>query len=131
MDMQQDSSWTYGPNGLPVENVPPHAQPTLVMAPVPLVRPPKARRRWFLRFGLALLVVLLILAGSGLVFWTNPAALGWVSGPFMPSNASVVPWNGSDPINILALGEDQRYPGEKTHSDTIIVMQITPGSGKV
>ena len=42
-----------------------------------------------------------------------------------------MPWNGSDTINILALGEDQRYPGERTHSDTIIVMTVDPSKGKV
>jgi LCP family protein required for cell wall assembly len=57
--------------------------------------------------------------------------LGLLSQPFFSSAPGLVPWNGSDPINVLALGEDQRVPGEKTHSDTIIVIQINPGTGKV
>ncbi|MDB5075746.1 MAG: putative LytR family transcriptional protein [Chloroflexi bacterium] len=131
--MQQDSAWSYGPNGLPVENIPVHNQPTLVMRPVPTERPRRRRVRFRVRTVIiaAILFLLLLFLGSGIVFWYYPPALGWVSQPFLPSASNVVPWNGSDPINILALGEDQRFPGAKTHSDTIIVISVDPGSGHV
>ncbi|MDB5075166.1 MAG: msrR [Chloroflexi bacterium] len=129
--MQQDDAWVYGPTGLPVEKHPIHTEPTRVMAPVPL--PVKRRRRrWiFIRFGIALLVLFLLCLGAGIAFWFYPPALGWVSQPFLPASSNAVPWNSSDAINILALGEDQRYLGQKTHSDTIIVISINPSSGKV
>ncbi len=129
--MLQEDDWTYGPNGLPMEVPSLHTQPTLVLAPVPMPRPPKKKRRWLLRIGLVLLCLFVVLVGSFGFFWVDPPALGWISQPFLPSASNVVPWNGSDPINILALGEDQRYPGEKTHSDTIIVMTVNPSNGKV
>ena len=129
--MHQEDEWTYGPNGLPMEVPSVHTQPTLVLATVPMARPPRKKRRWLLRLGLIVLSIFVIVAGSLGFFWVNPPALGWISQPFLPSPTGVVPWNGTDPINILALGEDQRYPGEKTHSDTIIVMTIDPKQGKV
>jgi LCP family protein required for cell wall assembly len=130
MDMQQDNAWSYGPNGLPIEEISAHTHPTLVMAQVPVAREAR-KRRWVRRLGVTFLALLLLLIGSSGLFWFDPPALGFVSQPFFPSAAGVVPWNGSDPINILALGEDQRTPGEKTHSDTIIVMSIDPKAGKV
>jgi LCP family protein required for cell wall assembly len=151
--MQPNSAWTYGPNGLPVEDsglnghgttvefVSPassispiadrslHSEPTLVLPVVEIARPRK--HRWLRRLGLAVLLVVCLCVGSVATFWFDPPALGWVGQPFFTSVPGAVPWNGRDPINVLALGEDQRVPGAKTQSDTIIVMQINPGTGKV
>jgi LCP family protein required for cell wall assembly len=129
--MQPDEAWTYGPTGLPVENYAVHTQPTLVMRSVAAKRPRRRLSRVLLRFLIALLLMIVLFVGTSALFWFDPPALGWVSQPFLPSAANVVPWNGSDPINILALGEDQRIPGEKSHSDTIIVISVDPSSGHV
>jgi polyisoprenyl-teichoic acid--peptidoglycan teichoic acid transferase len=137
--MLPDNSWIYGPTGLPIENISAHSAPTIVMRAVPVaavavaVPAPRPRRlrRVVIRFGLAIFLLFFLLAGSAVFFWLDPPALGWASQPFLPSAANVVPWNGTDPVNILALGEDQRFPGQKTHSDTIIVMSIDPSSGRV
>jgi LCP family protein required for cell wall assembly len=47
------------------------------------------------------------------------------------SQASLPPWNGTDRLNILLLGVDQR-PHEATfNTDTMIVVSIDPASGQV
>ncbi len=131
--MQDENAWTYGPNGLPLENIQVHTQPTLIMQQVPIVR---SRRRWSWRRLLTRLLIafgaLLVLMVAMAVFvWYNPQALATLSAPLFPAQAGAVPWNGTDPINILALGVDQRVPGEKTHSDTIIVISLDPTKRQV
>ncbi len=134
--MQNDNAWSYGPNGLPMEDLQVHTSPTLVLR-----NPVIMRRRWRLqrprprvllvRFLLGLLALLLALVGTGIFVWYNPMALATLSEPLLPAQAGAVPWNGTDPINILALGVDQRVPGERTHSDTIIVITLDPTHGTV
>src|SRR5262249_39567083 len=75
--------------------------------------------------------LLLLLALSGIVLWLYPPALGVVSMPVLPPQAGAVAWNGSDPINILAMGVDQRTPDESTRSDVMMVISIDPGSNQV
>ncbi len=134
--MQSDNAWSYGPNGLPVEDLQVHTQPTLVLHSPPMVR----RRRLFrrptlrqlaIRLLISLAALLVLLVGTGVYVWFNPMALATLSGPLLPARAGTVPWNGTDPINILALGVDQRVPGEQDHSDTIIVITIDPGRNTV
>ena len=122
--MQNENAWNYGP----VADAGVHTQPTLVLRPV------VAARRWgrlALRGLIVLLILILLLVGSGVFFWYDPPALSTIGGLFLPPQANAVPWNGTDPINILAMGVDQRLPGDKTHSDTIIVIQLDPGAHRV
>ena len=123
--MQNESTWTYGPGGLPVESLPIHSQPTQVLPTVPVTPRPR-RHRWRRMVLMVLTAFLLLLIGSGVLVWYDPPALGALSSPFLPVQAGAVPWNGTDPINILAMGVDQRVPGEKTLSDTMIVISINP-----
>jgi LCP family protein required for cell wall assembly len=45
--------------------------------------------------------------------------------------ASIPPWNGTDRLNILLIGSDQR-PGDSTHNtDTLIVVSIDPATKNV
>src|SRR5690242_13172708 len=108
--MRNEKAWTYGPTGLPVENITVHSQPTLVM-PAVLPRPVRRWRRWIVRVLIVLGILLSGLIGAGVFFWFNPTALGLASEPFLMPQANTIPWNGSDPINILAMGVDQRVPG--------------------
>lgn len=124
MSMQKDSPWTYGPDGRPIESLPIHSQPTLVMTAVPPA--PPHRRHWGRLLLLLLVAFLLLVLGTGTLIWYDPPVLGALSMPFFPVQPGVVPWNGSEPINILAMGVDQRVPGEKTLSDTMIVISIKP-----
>jgi len=134
--MQNDNAWSYGPNGLPMEDLQVHTHPTLVMR-----TPPITRRRWrlrrpsprvfLLRALMVLAALLLAIVGTGVFVWYNPMALATLSQPLLPGQAGAVPWNGTDPINILALGVDQRVPGEQTHSDTIIVLTLDPAHNTV
>jgi LCP family protein required for cell wall assembly len=49
----------------------------------------------------------------------------------LPSQAQLPQWNGTDRLNVLLLGVDQR-PGEGVfNTDTMIVVSIDPGSGQV
>jgi LCP family protein required for cell wall assembly len=49
----------------------------------------------------------------------------------LPSQAQLPQWNGTDRLNILLLGVDQR-PGEVVfNTDTMIVVSIDPASGQV
>jgi LCP family protein required for cell wall assembly len=132
--MQSDNAWSYGPNGLPVEDLQVHTQPTLVLRNPPIVRRrfrgPNIRQL-AVRFLIALAVLLVLCLGTGVYVWYDPMALATLSGPLLPAAAGTVPWNGTDPINILALGVDQRVPGEQDHSDTIIVITLDPGKGTV
>jgi LCP family protein required for cell wall assembly len=80
---------------------------------------------------LLLSVFLLLLLGTGTLIWFDPPVLGALSMPFFPVQAGAVPWDGAQPINILAMGIDQRVPGEKTLSDTMIVLSIDPATQQV
>lgn len=124
--MQPDSAWTYGHGGT-TDTVTGHDAPTVVMKPV---APRRRWRRFALRTLIAVGLVIVLLIASGVFFWYNPAALGTISTPFLPPHAGAVPWNGSDPINILAMGVDER-PGETAHSDTMIVITLDPGTRHV
>jgi polyisoprenyl-teichoic acid--peptidoglycan teichoic acid transferase len=49
---------------------------------------------------------------------------------FIRSQQNAIPWNGTDPVNIVMAGVDAR-PGQTqyTRTDTIVVASIRPGSG--
>ncbi|HWE61641.1 MAG TPA: LCP family protein [Chloroflexota bacterium] len=126
--MQNNTLWTQDTATLPAGAMLAHTEPTVVMRPV------KPRRRWrriLMRVLIGIGILLLLLAFSGAFFWFYPSALGTVSMPLLPPQAGAVPWNGSDPINILAMGVDQRTPNESTRSDVMMVISITPGSGQM
>ncbi len=54
----------------------------------------------------------------------NPSAAGTVA-PTLP------PWNGTDRLNILLIGSDQRGNAGTFNTDTMIVASIDPGTGRV
>jgi LCP family protein required for cell wall assembly len=54
----------------------------------------------------------------------NPSAVGTVE-PSLP------PWNGTDRLNILLVGSDQRGNQSTFNTDTMIVASIDPASGRV
>ncbi len=54
----------------------------------------------------------------------NPSANGTLA-PTLP------PWNGSDRLNILLIGSDQRGSSSSFNTDTMIVASIDPGTGRV
>ena len=45
--------------------------------------------------------------------------------------ASAVPWNGTDRLNVLLVGSDQRKGDTTFNTDTMIVASIDPASGQV
>src|SRR5919198_1114924 len=71
---------------------------------------------------------------SGAVAGTPDESLNIPTGPVgtpLPSQAQLPQWNGTDRLNILLLGVDQR-PGEGVfNTDTMIVVSIDPSSGQV
>lgn len=126
--MQNTNGWPQDTLDAPGGGLLPHTEPTLVMRPV------RARRRWrriLVRGLIVVAVLLLLLVLSGVFFWLYPSALGIVSAPLLPPQAGAVAWNGSDPINILAMGVDQRTPDESTRSDVMLVISIDPGGNRV
>src|SRR5665213_547166 len=132
--MQSDNTWSYGPNGLPVEDLQVHTTPTLVLRNPPIVRRRFRRptfRKLVKRFCITLAVLLVVLTGTSVYVWYDPMALATLSEPLLSVQPGAVPWNGTDPINILALGVDQRVAGEQDHSDTIIVITIDPSHNKI
>ncbi len=105
---------------------------TLVM-PRPHSRPRPRRRRWVraLRASLVVVVVALLLLGvAGAVCYENPALLNPVGGLLLGGPSGAVPWNGTDPVNILVMGIDQRGT-EQTRSDSMIVLRVDPSSHDV
>ena len=53
-----------------------------------------------------------------------------IQGSALP-NATIPPWNGTERLNILLIGSDER-PGEGTYNtDTLIVVSIEPTTGQV
>ncbi len=54
----------------------------------------------------------------------NPSAAGTIA-PTLP------PWNGTDRLNILLIGSDQRGNSSTFNTDTMIVASIDPGTGRV
>ncbi len=108
-------------------------EPTLVY-PVAAVEPaprrPRRGRR-LLRLLLILLLLLLLLLGiMGAAVYEDPALLAPVGGALLGNQAGTVPWNGSDPVNILVMGIDQRT-NEQTRSDSMIVLRVDPSSHDV
>ena len=100
-------------------------EPTFVM---PVVR--RRRRRW-LRwlFGLVLVVVLVI-AAAGAAFYLHPPFLAPVGNIVLGTQSGTVAWNGTDALNILVMGIDQRTT-EPPHTDSMIVLHVDPASHDV
>ena len=130
--MQDNAAWSFTTATMPSQDdVAVHEQPTLVMPQVqPELRPGRQLRpRWrtIARNTLIVCSVLLVLlVGSGIFFWLNPPALGTAMSPLLPAQAGAVPWNGTDTINILAMGVDQRPGQTSANSDTMIVVTLDP-----
>jgi polyisoprenyl-teichoic acid--peptidoglycan teichoic acid transferase len=60
----------------------------------------------------------------------TPEPISTPQGSALPQ-VSIPPWNGTDRLNILLIGSDQR-PGDITHNtDTLIVVSIDPASKNV
>jgi LCP family protein required for cell wall assembly len=125
----QNDIWPRDPAAVAAGGLLAHTEPTLVMRPV---KPRRRRwRRTLLRFVIVIFSLLLLLVLSGAFIWLYPSALGMVSLPFMAPQAGAVAWNSSDPINILAMGVDQRTPDESTRSDVMMVISIDPAHNAV
>lgn len=133
---------TVSPGTVPLNSDGLHTSPTLVMRPVPVAvaapgQPTSPRTgarpawwRWLRRLLIGLAALVLLLVASGVYFWYDPTALGIVGTPLLPPAAGTVPWNGSDRINILAMGVDSRNPSDAPHSDTMIVLSLDPANRK-
>ena len=139
--MRQDVMIPGSPGTVPLDRGAMHNSPTLVMRPVPsapaqsqpagpCTGPRPGWWRWLRRLLIALAVLALLLVASGVYFWYDPTALGIVSTPLLPPASGTVPWNGSDRINILAMGVDSRNPADAPHSDTMIVLSLDPANRK-
>src|SRR5919202_3193259 len=103
------------------------AETTIVM---PAVR---RRRRWLRALGVALVLLLLVVVGVGsvgLAAYNYPPLLAPLSSKLLGTQPGMVPWNGTDPLNILVMGIDQRT-NEQTHADSMIVLRIVPSTPHV
>jgi LCP family protein required for cell wall assembly len=124
-DMQPDNAWTYGPTGLPIEQISVHSHPTLVMAPVAVTR---RRRRWrrLLLMSLAVLLTLIAaLACTAAVLFEDPAALQAASARFLPPQPGAVAWDGSSRVVVAFFGLTQRTT-EPARTDTILILTLDP-----
>jgi LCP family protein required for cell wall assembly len=127
--MQPSNPWTQPTTPLPTDAQRIHIEPTIVMRPVqPQQRPARKWRQWLKRIALAFVVLLVILVGTGVFFWFDPPALGMALSPVLPAQTGSIPWNGSDPLNILAMGVDQRTPDQTTRSDVMMVLSLDPST---
>src|SRR5579884_713694 len=52
---------------------------------------------------------------------------------FVKTQSGAVAWNGTDPVNMVVVGLDERpgMAGQFPHTDTMMVVSILPGSGSV
>src|SRR5690348_93903 len=80
-----------------------HDETTIV---VPAQR--RRRWRWLRRVALVLLVLVVILVAAGAAFYESPPLLESAGTMLLGTQPGVVAWNGSDPLNILVMGVDQR-----------------------
>lgn len=119
------------------------SDPTLSMAPpddyigadrdeTTIVVPAQRRRRWrwLRRLALVLLVLVVLLVAAGGVLYESPPLLESAGTMLLGTQPGVVAWNGTDPLNILVMGVDQRA-AETPHSDTMIVLRVDPASHNV
>src|SRR5579885_1688652 len=101
------------------------ADETTIMLPVI-----RRKRRWLRRLLLAVLALVLVLGGTAYAFAQNPTWMLPLGNAVLGQPAGTVAWNGSDPLNILVLGIDQRT-NEATRSDSMIVLHLDPASRSV
>jgi LCP family protein required for cell wall assembly len=75
----------------------------------------------------ALLIVAVILVAL------SPTLSRSVTAFFVRPQAGSIPWNGSDPVNIVIAGLDQRanQPHEFPHTDTLMVASINPQNDSI
>ncbi len=120
--MASEPSLPLGSSG--VNTVAPDDETTIV---VPVRR---RRRRWPRILLVVLLVLVLAGAGSALAFYENPPLLIPVGGMLLGTQPGAVAWNGTDPLNILVMGIDQRTT-EVPHSDSMILLHVDPATKDV
>src|SRR5262249_12958976 len=94
---------------------------------VPVIR---RKRRWLRRLLLAILALVLLLSGTAYAFVQNPTWMIPLGSALLGPPTGTVAWNGTDPLNILVLGVDQRG-SEATRSDSMIVLHVDPASRSV
>lgn len=96
-----------------------------------VVMAPRRRKRRWVRALLLVVVLFLLLAGiAGAAAYQNPSLLLPLGDAFLGRQSGTVAWNGTDPLNILVMGIDQRTT-EQTRSDTIIVLHLDPATRQV
>ena len=76
----------------------------------------------------ALFFVLLVVAA--LLVAMSPTLSRSLTALFVPSQSGAVPWNGTDPVNIVMVGLDQRT-NEFPHTDTMLIASIDPKTDSV
>lgn len=99
--------------------------PSATTAVVPVQR--RRKRRWWHFLLLVVVLFLLLFAATGFLLYKNPPLLNSMSGLFLHDQKGVVGWNGTDPLNILLMGIDQRTT-EQTRSDSMIILHIDPAT---
>ena len=104
------------------------SEPDEVNLTMPAAR--RRKRRWVRILLLALLVALLLVGAAGVAAYENPALLGPVGSVLLGDQSGTVAWNGTDPVNILVMGIDQRAT-EQTRTDSMIVLHVDPSSHQV
>lgn len=104
------------------------SDPSEATLPMPVVR--RKKRRWLRRLLIALLVLVLLLVASGATLYEDPPLLTPVGSVLLGTQSDVTAWNGTDPLNILVMGIDQRT-NEQTRSDSMIVLHVDPSSHDV
>jgi len=72
--------------------------------------------------------VLLVIAA--LLVAMSPTLSRSLTAFFVPSQSGAIPWNGTDPVNIVMVGLDQRTT-EFPHTDTMLVVSIDPKTDSV
>lgn len=62
----------------------------------------------------------------------SPTVSRSVTSFFISSQSRAIPWNGTDPVNMVVAGVDDR-PGQAVdpHTDTLMVVSINPGTGQM
>jgi LCP family protein required for cell wall assembly len=76
----------------------------------------------------ALFLVLLVIAA--LLVAMSPTLSRSLTALFVPTQSGAIPWNGTDPVNIVMVGLDQRT-NEFPHTDTMIVASIDPKTDSI
>lgn len=93
----------------------------------------RPRRHWLRLLVLLVVLVLLVIGlsvGLAVVAYEQPRAVTGLTSLFLPAQAGAVPWNGTDRINILAMGVDQRT-SEQARADTMMIISLDPATRHV